>query len=154
MPEFAARQSVSSAPCYELHVRKHGLCMYELWQVESPATPHIVSPIRIGGLKGRNLDFVEHRVLRRLKDANIRFEVCPDSESAVVSVTEQVALMLGLLFRSLAPMRNRENMVDVADGIEQMDSTEAAYWLGMTMHRRYPRRVLMALRCLLIKSRK
>jgi hypothetical protein len=32
-----------------------------------------------------------------------------------------------------------------------MPKEEAAYWLGMAMHRKYPRRVLMALRFLLIE---
>jgi hypothetical protein len=36
-----------------------------------------------------------------------------------------------------------------AEGIEAMPREEAAYWLGVAMHRRYPRRVLKALRCLL-----
>ena len=66
------------------------------------------------------------------------------------SLDEDLALNLGLLFRTLAPMRNRENMRMVADGIEAMGKEEAAYWLGMAMHRKYPRRVLMALRFLLI----
>ena len=57
--------------------------------------------------------------------------------------------MLGLLFRSLAPMRNRDNMRAVAEGIEAMGREEAAYWLGMAIHRKNPRRVLMALRFLL-----
>ena len=35
-------------------------------------------------------------------------------------------------------------------GIEAMTKEEAGYWLGMAMHRKYPRRVLMALRFLLI----
>ena len=34
-------------------------------------------------------------------------------------------------------------------GIEAMNKEEAAYWLGMAMHRKNPRRVLMALRFLL-----
>ena len=54
-------------------------------------------------------------------------------------------LMLGLLFRTLAPMRSRDNMRAVADGIEAMGHEEAAYWLGMAMHRKHPRRVLTAL---------
>jgi hypothetical protein len=37
-----------------------------------------------------------------------------------------------------------------AEGSEAMGREEAAYWLGMAMHRTYPRRVLMALRVLLI----
>ncbi len=52
--------------------------------------------------------------------------------------------------RVLAPMRSRKNMRQVTDGIEAMGREEAAYWLGMAMHRKYPRRVLMALRYLLI----
>jgi hypothetical protein len=38
----------------------------------------------------------------------------------------------------------------VAEGIDAMAREEAAYWLGMSMHRRHPRRVLMALRSLLV----
>ena len=53
-------------------------------------------------------------------------------------LTEDLALMLGLLFRSLAPMRKRDNMRAVAEGIEAMGSEEAAYWLGMAIHRKKP----------------
>ena len=62
---------------------------------------------------------------------------------------EDVALVLGLLFRALAPMRNRANMRAVVEGIETMQHEETAYWAGMAIHRRHPRRVLMALRILL-----
>ena len=57
------------------------------------------------------------------------------------------------LFRALAPMRSRDNMRAVAEGIEAMGREEAAYWLGMAMHRRRPRRVLTALRMLLTEPR-
>jgi hypothetical protein len=40
-------------------------------------------------------------------------------------------------------------MRSCAEGIDAMGREEAAYWLGMTMHRRHPRRVLQALRILL-----
>jgi hypothetical protein len=56
-----------------------------------------------------------------------------------------------LTFRSLAPMRNRTHMRGVSEGIEGMAKEEAAYWLGMAMRRRHPRRVLMALRCLFVE---
>ena len=46
-------------------------------------------------------------------------------------------------------MRNREHMRACAEGIEDMGREEAAYWLGMAMHRKNPRRVLTALRVLL-----
>ncbi|MDW8444256.1 MAG: hypothetical protein RML45_08075, partial [Acetobacteraceae bacterium] len=65
------------------------------------------------------------------------------------ALAEDVALRLGLLFRALAPMRNRDAMRAVAEGIEAMTREEASYWLGMAMHRRNPRRVLTALRILL-----
>ena len=67
---------------------------------------------------------------------------------------EEQALKIGLMFRVLAPMRNRENMRCCAEGIEVMGKEEAAYWLGMAMHRKNPRRVLMALRCLLTDPNK
>jgi len=67
-----------------------------------------------------------------------------------VPIDEELAISLGLLFRALAPMRNRNHMAAVAAGIEIMTKEEAGYWLGMAMHRKHPRRVLMALRFLLI----
>lgn len=66
-------------------------------------------------------------------------------------ISDDLAISIGLLFRALAPMRNREHMVAVSVGIEGMPREEAAYWLGMAMHRKYPRRVLMGLRFLLIE---
>jgi hypothetical protein len=47
-------------------------------------------------------------------------------------------------------MRSRENIRTCADALLAMPHEEAAYWLGMALHPKNPRRVLMALRCLLI----
>lgn len=69
------------------------------------------------------------------------------------AVDEDLAMNLGLLFRVLAPMRSRERMRAVATGVEAMGREEAAYWLGMAMHRKNPRRVLTALRFLLTDPR-
>jgi len=46
-----------------------------------------------------------------------------------------------------------DRMRSVAEGIEAMDREEAAYWLGMAMHRPNPRRVLTALRVMLTEPR-
>ncbi len=46
-------------------------------------------------------------------------------------------------------MQSRENMKAVAGGIDAMGHEEAGYWLGMMMHRKHPRPMLTALRCLL-----
>jgi len=106
--------------------------------------------VRIAGLRGRNLALVENRVLRRLTKARIKLGGGLVGERQTFPLDEDFALNLGLLFRILAPMRNREYMRACAEGIEEMGREEAAYWLGMAMHRKYPRRVLMALRFLLI----
>lgn len=146
----------ASAPQYELRARTWGAGDEELavWQVPAPATPHLKSSVRIAGLRGRNLGLVEHRVLRRLSSAGIELASRRGSEVALgqpraYAITERLALTLGLLFRTLAPMRSRNNMLLVAEGIEAMGHEEAAYWLGMAMHRASPRRVLHALRILL-----
>ena len=143
-----------SAPQYELRVRSYrlGEAEYEIWQLPSPATPQITSGVRVAGLRGRNLALVEHRVLKRLAAAGIRPSPAPVETGHVL--TEDLALMLGLLFRALAPMRSRDNMRAVAEGIEAMGREEAAYWLGMAMHRKYPRRVLTALRFLLTEPKR
>lgn len=114
----------------------------------SPATPNVTAPLRLGGLRGRNLELVEHRLWRRLKAASVRLDILP-VEGLGSSVDEDTALKLALMFRALAPMRNTELMRLVADGVEAMGREEASYWLGMTIHRRNPRRVLSALRILM-----
>jgi hypothetical protein len=91
---------------------------------------------------------VEHRVLKKLKDAGIRIDILP-IEGMGSRIAEDAALNLALLFRTLAPMRSRDAMRLVAEGIDQMSREEAAYWLGMAVHRKNPRRVLTALRVLM-----
>jgi hypothetical protein len=141
-----------TAPVYELRVRQDkdkGLGL-EIWQRPSPNSPQLKEPLYIAGLKGRNLSLVEHRVLRQLSQVKIDLGGLPLNNYRSYPLDEELALSLGLMFRALAPMRSRDNMRMVAEGIEAMGREEAAYWLGMAMHRKYPRRVLMALRFLLI----
>lgn len=146
----------ASAPQYELRVRTWapGDDELEIWQIPGSSTRHLKSAVRVAGLAGRNLQLVEHRVLRRLTRAGVRVtprrtEQFFPSEPRAHAITEHLALTLGLLFRTLAPMRSRQNMQSVAEGVEAMGQEEAAYWLGMAMHRPNPRRVLSALRMLL-----
>jgi hypothetical protein len=142
----------SPLPRYEVRLnRGRGTSEISIWQTPSSATPHIKEPLRLGGLGGRNLELVEHRVLRRLAAAGLRADYTRASprEPHGHSLDEQTALRLALIFRALAPMRDRDRMRAVAEGIEAMSGEEAAYWLGMTLHRANPRRVLTALRYLL-----
>lgn len=156
MPPISPPPLPSSAPQYELRARNWGAGDDELevWQVPAPATPQLRAPVRVAGLRGRNLELVEHRVLRRLSEGGVKIAPRHATELTLGElrayiITERLALTLGLLFRALAPMRSRENMLLVTDGIEAMGQEEAAYWLGMAMHRKNPRRVLGALRLLL-----
>ena len=153
VPESGDRESL---PRYELRVRRFALAQvrYEIWQLPAAATPHVASPLRIAGLRGRNLELVEHRVLRRLARSGVRLSDGQGGGTRRYPVGEELALTLGLLFRALAPMRSREAMRAVAEGIEAMGREEAAYWLGMAMHRRHPRRVLSALRVMLTEPRR
>lgn len=137
-------------PSYEVRARRLSSndLQIEIWQLPSPASPHVVVPVRVAGLFGRNLEINQVRILKRLKEANVRLEVMP-IDGIRTPIREEEALRLALLFRVLAPMRSRSSMVAVADGIEAMARQEAAYWLGMAVHRKNPRRVLTALRVLL-----
>ncbi|WP_246776786.1 hypothetical protein [Microvirga sp. VF16] len=143
--------TTQTAPIYELRVRRHGPgdTEIEVWQLPSLASPHITTATRVAGLRGRNLELIEHRVLRRLSQAGVRLTGHEAERKEGHRIEEDLALMLGLLFRTLAPMRSRDAMRAVAEGIEAMGREEAAYWLGMAMHRKNPRRVLTALRYLL-----
>ena len=141
-----------SEPRYELRIRKDGASesTWEVWQLRSPATQHIKEPRRIGGLYGRNLALVEHRLLSQLRRIGHDLTGILPSGARRFELEETEALRLGLLFRVLAPMRSRSNMKACVAGVEGLSKEEASYWLGMAMHRKYPRRVLMALRFLLI----
>ena len=143
----------SALPHYELRARRlAGTDMeIEIWQLPASATPHIKQPTYVAGLRGRNLSLIEHRLLRRMKQVRIDLLNLPAIDALHVPVDEDMAINLGLLLRVLAPMRNREHIAAVAAGIEAMTKEEAGYWLGMAMHRKHPRRVLMALRFLLIE---
>ncbi len=144
-----------SLPIYEVRARRHGPgdSEIEIWQLPSPASPQLTAPNRVAGLRGRNLELIEHRVLRRLSQSGVKFTGHENQRKEGHRVGEDVALVLGLLFRTLAPMRSRDNMRAVAEGIESMGREEAAYWLGMAMHRKNPRRVLTALRYLLTDAK-
>lgn len=146
-----AIETVESIPQYELRVRRHGPAdtEYAVWQIPSLAAPRSTLSRRVARLRGPNLDLIEHRVLRLLAQSGVRLGPGAGQEISGYHVPEEVALVLGLLFRALAPMRSRANMRAVVEGIETMRHEEAAYWAGMAIHRRHPRRVLMALRILL-----
>lgn len=143
-----------ATPRYEVRLRRHGPGDTEVavWQMPAVATPQVTEPIRIAGLRGRNFDLLEHRVLRRLAQAGKAMRLDPASPAMALPLDEDNALHLALLFRLLAPMRHRDRIRVVAEGVEAMGREEAAYWLGMAMHRRNPRRVLTALRFLLTDS--
>ena len=148
-------ETPESAPRYELRVRHHRPtgAEYEIWQMPASATPQLSAAARIAGLKGRNLELVEHRVLKQLSSAGLKPVQGLDERKHGYPLSEDLALTLGLLFRTLAPMRSRANIRAVAEGIEAMGREEAAYWLGMAMHRKHPRRVLTALRFLLTEPK-
>lgn len=137
-------------PAYEVRAKRlpANELQVEIWQLPSPASPHVHIPQRMAGLAGRNLEINQVRILKKLKDAGIRLDIMP-IDGLRSPIREDEALRLALLFRILAPMRSRAAMVNVAEGIEAMPREEAAYWLGMAVHRKNPRRVLTALRVLL-----
>lgn len=144
-------ETVEATPQYELRVRRLGPANteYAIWQIPFSAAPRPTLSRRVARLRGPNLDLIEHRVLRLLAQSGVRLGPDAGQENSGYRVPEEVALVIGLLFRALAPMRNRANMRAVVEGIETMRHEEAAYWAGMAIHRRHPRRVLMALRILL-----
>ena len=74
MKHRRAVEATASSPEYELRVCKLGLAdeNFEVWQLPSPATPQLNAPKRVGGLRGRNLELVEHRVRKRLAATGIR----------------------------------------------------------------------------------
>ena len=141
----------SIRPVYELRAKvvAGGEVEIDIFQLPNVATPRLKEPERTASLKGRPLRLIESRVLRRLREAGISLGGLKVGQSAKYPVDEEIALQLALLFRVLAPMTSIDRIRAVADGIDKMSREEAAYWMGMAVHRVYPRRVLAALRILL-----
>ena len=136
---------------YELRlaVEKDGNWQLQIYQMPSIATPRVTAPEHVASLKGTALRLIENRILKRLSRASIRLGSLRPGRTHSWNLDEETALTLGVLFRVLAPMRNLDRIRQVADGVENMSREELGYWLGMVLHRRYPRRVLAALRILL-----
>jgi hypothetical protein len=147
------RPARSAAPRYELRLYRHGPGDSEMRVYRLPvATSEDGEAVFVGGLRGSALERFEPHILRILRQQGVRLGPGQPGRRNTLALDEDSALILGLLFRTLAPMRNRENMQACVDGIERMGREEAAYWLGMVMHRRKPRRVLQALRIVLNAS--
>jgi hypothetical protein len=141
----------ASLPKYELRLKVEGRGTYQLevWQLPSPSTPRLTTPEYVATIKGTSLRLMEPRLLKRLRGLGVSLGKMTAGRQDAWQINEEAALTLGLLFRTLAPMRSIDRIRAVADGIDEMSREEAGYWLGMTMHRKNPRRVLAALRMLL-----
>lgn len=138
-------------PRYELRAvgLGRGEVQLEIWQLPSPATPRLREPERTATLKGRALRLIETRLTKRLRGLGITVPSLAKREDKAFALDEDAALQIALVFRVLAPMRSPDRIRMVTEGVDRMSRDEAGYWLGMAVHRVYPRRVLAALRVLL-----
>ena len=71
-------ETPDSAPRYE----------HEIWQLPAAASPHVTSAHRVAGLRGRNLQLVEHRVLRKLSQAGVKLGRQTDAMNRGNALTE------------------------------------------------------------------
>ncbi len=151
MSSALAIASVSTAPAYEfrLALSLSGDYEYSIWRAASPSARGASVAEQIGTVRGETARNIENRVIRQLARARIRFGPVPLGEKRKWGIEEDRALTLGLLFRVLAPMRSVERIREIAERVEEMSREEAGYWLGMSIYRQNPRRVLAALRVLL-----
>ena len=142
---------ISMQPQYEIRmiVESTSVWRLEIWQTLSPATPRLKAPEHVATIQGPGLRIAENRLLKRLAREKIVLGSLKPGKTKRWPLDEELALSLGLLFRALAPMKNLDRIRQVAEGVEKMSREEAGYWLGMVLHREYPRRVLASLRVLL-----
>ena len=138
-------------PRYEIRIKVKSSADWsiELFQLPSPSTQRITEPTYLAGLHGTPLRALEHRILKRLAREKIVFGSLRPGKYQAYPLGEDEAMILTILFRTLAPMRNIDRIREVADGIELMSNEELSWWLGMMLRRHKPQRVLAALRMLL-----
>ena len=80
-------------PQSELRVRRDGPvdAEYEIWQMPAAATPHVTAPLRVAGLRDRNLHLVDHHVLKRLARAGIKLGSAAGRMRRGYALTEDLA---------------------------------------------------------------
>ena len=102
LPRISPIETPDSVPRYEIRIagRGPGNGEDEIWQLPARDTPRVAASARIAGLRGRNLELVEHRVLKRLAQAGVKPQSGLNGRKCGYAVTEDVALTLGLLFRA------------------------------------------------------
>jgi hypothetical protein len=147
----AGRPAYQTGPRYELRIvaDRGGKWTIAVWQMPAGATPGIAEPQAAGALGGDAFRFLETRLLRRLWRLRIQPGKLMPGQSRDWPLDEDSAVQMALLFRAVSPMRNLDRIGQVADAIDAMSREEAGYWLGMSMYRERPRRVLAALRLLI-----
>ncbi len=150
----AAMVIPESVPRYELRVRVHGPVdtVYEVWQLPSPATPHVRVPARCCRTSGPKSG--THRASRiaplgARRSPPWTWPVCEPQEARV-----RLAPKSWLSRSACSSASSPQCAVATTCGLwpkalRRWSAREAAYWLGMAMHRRHPRRVLTAIRVLL-----
>ena len=114
-------------PCYELRARVHGPDDWtlEVWQLPAPATPHLTAPLRLAGLRGRNLALIQPRLLRPLARLKIEVNRLARDAEQPFPLPEEWALRLALLkhifLRAVsAPPFSRANDISRDDVIEMV----------------------------------
>ena len=98
-------ETPESAPRYELRVRRHGPVdtEYEIWQLPAIATPQVTSATRVAGLRGRNFELVEHRVMRRLSQSGVKLGRSVDNRKDGYALTEDSGADAGVAVPGACP---------------------------------------------------
>src|SRR4051794_8042414 len=106
--------SFANLPVYELRRKPRpggaGEYALEIWQLPSPATPRLDAPEHVAPLQGPALGLIENRAATRLAGGNTTLGSAAADPARRWPLDEDLALSLGLLFRTLAPMRNLDRI--------------------------------------------
>lgn len=148
-------ESSCSVPRFQIRARQFRgeLKDISVWQLSTPSVCQYEKAKPVASLSGSVLKLVDLYIRRRLTARHIKLGLSREKRVFMCEVDEDLALFLALLFKVLAPMRDRDNIRYVVQGIEAMEKEEAAYWMGMVLNRKRPSRVLAALRTLLTPSK-
>lgn len=97
LPVIVAHVAASaSVPRYELRMRTYARAgaEYPIWQLPAAASPHLRVPVRVAELRGRNLELIEHSVMRRVAGGGLRPWRAGGRRAAALPLGEDTALIL------------------------------------------------------------
>jgi len=85
---------------------------------------------RIGRIKGQSLSLVRQAIYQTLKVNNYEPKTLTYTRSSPYILSEESGVNLAILFQAVQPLRRKEKIANIRDGVMAMSAEESHYWFA------------------------